>query len=91
MLYYFLFDIIYQITKGIYYLHDMQTTHRNLKPDNVLINYVDDNIFNCGFQHAIVKLINFGESKMNVRRNPIKKKNKFSCGTSIYRILEVLN
>uniref|UniRef100_A0A7I4F256 Protein kinase domain-containing protein n=1 Tax=Physcomitrium patens TaxID=3218 RepID=A0A7I4F256_PHYPA len=42
MPYYFLFDIIYQIARGMCYFYDMQIAHRGLKPDNILLNIIDD-------------------------------------------------
>lgn len=33
-----LIDIMYQITKGMCYLYDMQIAHQDLKPSNILIN-----------------------------------------------------
>nr|XP_024397369.1 LOW QUALITY PROTEIN: probable LIM domain-containing serine/threonine-protein kinase DDB_G0287001 [Physcomitrium patens] len=84
MLYYFLIDVIYQIARGMCYLHDMQIAHRGLKPENVLLNIIDDGRSNNDFQYAIVKLIDFGCSKINVGRNPKVNKNKYMYGTPIY-------
>uniref|UniRef100_A0A7I4C3A6 Protein kinase domain-containing protein n=1 Tax=Physcomitrium patens TaxID=3218 RepID=A0A7I4C3A6_PHYPA len=66
MPYYFLIDVIYQIARGMY-----------LKSENVLLNVIDDGKSDNGFHYAIVKLIVFGCSKINV-------------GTLRYRAPEIL-
>uniref|UniRef100_A0A7I4E2G7 Protein kinase domain-containing protein n=1 Tax=Physcomitrium patens TaxID=3218 RepID=A0A7I4E2G7_PHYPA len=90
MPYYFLIDVIYQIARRMCYLHDMQIVHRDLKPDNALLNIIDDGKCNNGFQFAIVKLIDFGCSKINVGRNPKINKNRYIYGTPIYMAPEII-
>uniref|UniRef100_A0A7I3ZIR7 Protein kinase domain-containing protein n=1 Tax=Physcomitrium patens TaxID=3218 RepID=A0A7I3ZIR7_PHYPA len=66
MPYYFLIDVIYQITKGMCYLHDIQIVHQDLKPDNILFNIINNDKSNNGFHYAIMKLVDFGCLKINV-------------------------
>nr|PNR59808.1 hypothetical protein PHYPA_002600 [Physcomitrium patens] len=79
MPYYFLIDVIYQIARGMY-----------LKPDNVLLNILNDSKSNNGFHHPVVKLIDFGCSKINVGRNPKVKENTYIYGTLRYTAPEIL-
>nr|PNR52465.1 hypothetical protein PHYPA_008839 [Physcomitrium patens] len=90
MPYYFLIDIIYQIARGMCYLHDMQIAHQDLKPENILLNIIDDDKSSHGFHYAVVKLIDFGCSKINVGRNPKVKENKYIYGTLMYTAPEIL-
>nr|XP_024378038.1 serine/threonine-protein kinase HT1-like [Physcomitrium patens]XP_024378039.1 serine/threonine-protein kinase HT1-like [Physcomitrium patens]XP_024378040.1 serine/threonine-protein kinase HT1-like [Physcomitrium patens]XP_024378041.1 serine/threonine-protein kinase HT1-like [Physcomitrium patens]XP_024378042.1 serine/threonine-protein kinase HT1-like [Physcomitrium patens]XP_024378043.1 serine/threonine-protein kinase HT1-like [Physcomitrium patens]XP_024378044.1 serine/threonine-protein k len=90
MPYYFHIDVIYQIVSGMCYLHDMQITHQDLKLENVLLNVIDGGKSGNGLHYAIVKLIDFGCSKINVGRNQKVKENKYIYGTLRYTALEIL-
>jgi len=48
--------IIYQVASGIRYLHDYCIIHRDIKPDNIMVASVEDEI--------IVKIADFGLSKI---------------------------
>ena len=63
-------DIMYQIAKGMCYLHDMYVAHLDVKPDNVLLSSmkiagVEEN---CG--HGFVKLMDYDTSKLEVQSKP---------------------
>ncbi|XP_073394101.1 uncharacterized protein [Physcomitrium patens] len=88
--YVFLIDIIYQIAKGMCYLHDMHIAHRDLKPQNILVNVIEIKVMNKVIQHAIVKVIDFGISKIEVGSNPETTKNEVPYGTVAYMAPEVL-
>nr|PNR42831.1 hypothetical protein PHYPA_017662 [Physcomitrium patens] len=88
--YIFLIDIIYQIAKGMCYLHDMHIAHRDLKPQNILVNVMEIKIMNKIIQHAIVKVIDFGISKIEVGSNPETTKNEEPYGIVAYMAPEVL-
>lgn len=45
--------IIYQITRGIYYLHSSKIMHRDIKPKNILID-----------EKAMIKICDFGKARM---------------------------
>lgn len=56
-------DIMLQMTKAMCQLHDNKMTHRDLKPGNILVAKVSDNLpdFRHGYLH--VKLADFGLCK----------------------------
>uniref|UniRef100_A0A7I4DCW8 Protein kinase domain-containing protein n=1 Tax=Physcomitrium patens TaxID=3218 RepID=A0A7I4DCW8_PHYPA len=82
--YAFLIDIIYQIAKRMCYLHNMYIMHHDLKSDNILVNIMETKIVNKVIQHTIVKVIDFGISKIEVGSNLETTKNKFLYSTIIY-------
>ncbi|XP_024399486.1 uncharacterized protein [Physcomitrium patens] len=88
--YVFLIDIMYQIARGMCYLHDMHIAHRGLKPDNILLNIKEKKISNRIVQHATVKVIDFGMSKIEVGSNPKATNNKHVYGSANYMAPEVL-
>ncbi|XP_073396919.1 uncharacterized protein [Physcomitrium patens] len=88
--YIFLIDIMHQIAKGMCYLHDMHIAHRDLKPENILVNIVESKIKNKIVRHAIVKVIDFGMSKIEVGRNSIATENNYIYGTPKYMAPEAL-
>nr|PNR45543.1 hypothetical protein PHYPA_015314 [Physcomitrium patens] len=90
MPYYFFIDVIYQIARRMCYLHDMQIIHGDLKSDSILLNVIDDGKSSHGFHYAVVKLIDFGCSKINVSRNPKIKENKYIYGILRYIAQEIL-
>lgn len=69
--------IFYQICCGIEYLHSVNVTHRDLKPDNILLATTDE--------FTLVKVSDFGLSK-RVTTNTILKT---QCGTKMYLAPEV--
>nr|PNR36587.1 hypothetical protein PHYPA_022438 [Physcomitrium patens] len=88
--YIFLIDIMHQIAKRICYLHDIHIAHRGLKPENILVNIVEPKIKNKIIRHTIVKVIDFGMSKVEVGRNSIATKNNYIYGSPKYTALEAL-
>lgn len=69
--------LFYQICCGVEYLHSQNITHRDLKPDNILLATTD--------QYTLVKVSDFGLSKC-VDSNTILKT---QCGTRMYLAPEV--
>ncbi|KAL5281534.1 CHEK2 family protein [Megaselia abdita] len=68
----------YQLCTAVKYLHDMGITHRDLKPDNILLNSSDE--------ETLVKVSDFGLSKL-VEKDTIMKT---LCGTPLYVAPEIL-
>lgn len=61
----------YQMCDAIKYLHDQKITHRDLKPDNILLASSDEN--------TLLKISDFGLSKL-VRNNSVLRT---LCGTPL--------
>lgn len=68
----------YQICHAIKYLHDRKITHRDLKPDNILLA--------SKANETLVKVSDFGLSKL-VQNNSVMRT---LCGTPLYVAPEVL-
>lgn len=66
-----------QICRGLKYLHDEKITHRDIKPDNILL--VDEN------KDSIVKISDFGLSKIIAQADMMTV-----CGTQLYVAPEIL-
>lgn len=66
-----------QACRGLKYLHDSCVTHRDIKPDNILLNSNSPN--------AILKISDFGLSKL-ISVDSMKT----VCGTQLYVAPEVL-
>lgn len=74
-------DIIVQIAKAMYYLHNMMIAHRDLKPDNIVVVDYEKTKKRSGYFH--VKLIDFGISKFEVNGLEIPTRGE-PYGTSGY-------
>jgi serine/threonine protein kinase len=81
-------SIIYQVLKGINYLHNQDVVHRDLKPDNILMSSLEDN--------ARVVITDFGSARFLPGKNsqnppkPSKYQRMFSCvGTLEYTAPEI--
>lgn len=70
--------IFYQICHAIKYLHDRKITHRDIKPDNILLATEDN--------ETLVKVTDFGLSKL-VQSNTAMRT---LCGTPLYVAPEIL-
>lgn len=70
--------IFYQICHAIKYLHDRRITHRDIKPDNILLATEDN--------ETLVKVTDFGLSKL-VQSNTAMRT---LCGTPLYVAPEIL-
>lgn len=66
-------------------MYDMHIIHCNLKLKNILVNIIKIKIIDKIIWHNIVKLINFGISKIEVRRNPKAIENNY-----IYNIIKFI-
>lgn len=70
--------IFYQVVLAVYYLHKEGITHRDLKPDNILLKDHSDN--------PLVKVSDFGMSKFIDAHTMMKT----FCGTPMYVAPEIL-
>jgi serine/threonine protein kinase len=90
--YYVAIDIMHQIAKGVYYLHDMQVAHLDLKPQNVLASSISmEDLDPC----RIFKLTDYGISQLEVCNNSKSQKTtnqplKFHIGTRGYMSPEMI-
>ncbi|KAG0612669.1 hypothetical protein M758_6G044400 [Ceratodon purpureus] len=80
-------DIIMQIARGMCYLHEVEVAHRDLKPQNVVVNRLT-------YPHLLdeyycVKLVDFGMSKTKVKVHRAHTISVLGVGTTIYRAPEV--
>ena len=64
-------DIVFQITKGIKFMHSNQYFHRDLKPENILVklNDYDFNNINDNNNQLKIKIADFGTAKEIPLRN----------------------
>lgn len=70
-------SVAYQICQALDYLHKSNITHRDIKPDNILIETEDP---------LVVKLSDFGLSKVITNEDTILKT---FCGTILYCAPEI--
>jgi len=83
--YHLAIDIMYQIAKGVYYLHDMQVAHLDLKPDNVLFSSIPMEDFDpC----HVFKVMDYGTSQLEVRSHP--ESSEYMIGTKGYMAPEMI-
>jgi len=82
-------DIMYQIAKGMYYLHDMYVAHLDLKPDNVLLSSMGFAGVEGSCGHGFVKLMDYDTSKFEVQSKP--KLQIHTIGTPKYMAPEMGN
>lgn len=70
--------LFYQICRGVEYLHGQRVTHRDLKPDNILLASDD--------AETLVRISDFGLSRRQARSDSLMAT---CCGTEIYLAPEV--
>ena len=75
-------DIMVQIARGMCYLQDLGIAHRDLKPDNVMLNKVTGPYLVDAF---CVKLVDFGMSKTEVEVSKSHTISVDGVGTTTYR------
>lgn len=80
-------DIILQIAEGMYYLHGQGVAHRDLKPQNVVVNRLVSP--HLPDQYYSVKLVDFGMSKTKVEVSKSDTMSFRGIGTTRYRAPEV--
>ena len=77
-------EIFTQVLNAVSYLHQMNITHRDLKPDNMLLN-----------KHLQLKIIDFGFSLKcrcnDIQIGPPNKTISSYCGTPTYMAPEVVS
>jgi len=81
-------DIMHQIAKGVYYLHDMQVAHLDLKPDNVLYCSIPmEDLDPC----RIFKVMDYGTFQLEVSSNPEHPESSmYTIGTLGYMAPEMI-
>ena len=79
-------DIIVQIARGMWYLHEQGVAHRDLKPQNVVVKQLTSPHLSGYF---CVKLVDFGMSKTKVEALKSNTATAPGIGTTLYRAPEV--
>ncbi|QDG49247.1 hypothetical protein FIV42_00365 [Persicimonas caeni] len=74
-----LIDVTFQILLGLSYLHGMGWIHRDIKPANVMLLWLDD-----ASARPMVKLVDFGLSSMNPKKDTLRG------GTRSYMAPEII-
>jgi serine/threonine protein kinase len=86
--YHLAIDIMHQIAKGVYYLHDMQVAHLDLKPDNVLSSSIPMEDLDA---HRIFKVMDYGTCQLEVLSNlENPEPSKYTIGTLGYMSPEMI-
>ncbi|KAG0577478.1 hypothetical protein KC19_5G159500 [Ceratodon purpureus] len=78
-------DMMVQMARGVWYLHGQRVAHRDLKPQNVVVNLLT--VPNVG-EHYCVKLVDFGVSKTEVQVSKLNTMTYRGIGTTMYRAPE---
>ena len=80
-------DIMIQIARGMCYLHSQGIAHRDLKPQNVVVNtFTSPDLVD----YYILKLVDFGMAKIKVEASKSNTISIPGVGTTCYRAPEVL-
>lgn len=65
----------------------MYIAYCDIKLKNILVDIIEKNIIDEIMQHSNLKVINFKNSKIEVRRNPKIEKNNITYGSCYYMAL----
>ena len=90
LLYLLAVDTMHPIASGMCYLYDMHVAHLDLKPDNVLMRPNSINKIPLNSSRFLVKLADYGTTKIEVQSKVLKKQNCDHLGTTRYMAPKII-